>query len=280
MTGLYNSFVGFLKVSRVPNLGIIGLTQLSTAFFLLDKKVLDPNLLLIVASTMMIAASGYIINDYYDQKIDMINRPDRVIVGIAFNRRFALIFHSAINLLAIGIGLWVDIAVGLAHFFSGFLLWYYSVHLRRLPLIGNLIIAMLTGLTLIILLLYFRQSSGLVFTYALFAFLMVLIREIIKDIQDVKGESAFGCISVPVIWGIRGAKFLIYLIVFAGSALLVQFLTSEMNRVLQIYFLLLSPIFLWFTYRLYRADTHDDFTFLHRFCNAIIFTGIISIPFN
>lgn len=234
----------------------------------------------LVLSTIMISAAGYMINDYYDQKIDMINRPKKVIIGIDVKRRQVLLAHTLINLLGILIGFWVNPLVGLTHLFSAFFLWYYSNYLRRLPLMGNLTIALLTGMTFLIVLIYFRRQEQIVFFYALFAFIMGLIREVIKDIEDVKGEEAFGCITVPVIWGIRGAKITIYMILVVGIVLLLNFLIAEMNWPLRIYFLILTPLFIWFFISLVKADTQKHFSNLKAFCNYIILSGILSISLN
>lgn len=271
---------GFLKASRIPNLLIIGGTQLATAYFLLDQPVLDLRLLMLVISTMMIAAGGYIINDYYDQKIDMVNRPEKVVIGVDVRRRPALLAHGVSSIAGILLGLWVSLSVGLVHIFSASLLWYYSNYLRRLPLVGNMAISLLSGLSILIVLVYYRSIHQIAFIYAFFAFLMVLIREVLKDIEDVRGDSAFGVVTVPVIWGIRGAKVIIYLVVLSGSALLVYFLIIQHNQILRFYFLGLSPLFLWFLYSLARADTQKEYHRLHLFCDTIVFSGLFSILFH
>lgn len=259
---------------------IIGGTQIATAFFLLNEDILEARFLMLVISTVMIAAAGYIINDYYDQKIDMVNRPKKVVVGVDLSRRPALLAHTMINVLGIVVGFWVDLLVGLVHIFSASLLWYYSNYLRRLPLIGNMSISLLSGMSILLVLVFFQSTHEIAFIYALFAFLMVLIREIIKDIEDVKGDEAFGVQTVPVIWGIRGAKIIIYLVVLSGSALLLYLLISHENMILRYYFLGLTPLFIWFIYMLIGADTMKQFRRLHLFCDTIVFTGLLSLLFH
>lgn len=253
---------------------------MATAFSLLNKDVLEFRFLLLVISTMMIAAAGYIINDYYDQKIDMVNRPKRVIIGVDFSRRPALLAHVMISVLGILLGFWIDPLVGIVHIFSTSLLWYYSNYLRRLPLVGNMSISLLSGMSILIVLVFFNSTHEIAFIYALFAFLMVLIREVLKDIEDVKGDEAFGVQTVPVIWGIRGAKVIIYLVVLSGGSLLLYLLISHQNLILRFYFLGLTPLFIWFIYMLIRADTKKHFRRLHLFCDAIVFTGLLSLLFH
>ena len=149
------------------------------------------------------AAAGYIINDYYDVKIDYINKPERVIVGTVLKRRVVLFWHTFLNFSAIIIGSFLDWKIGAIHFASAFMLWLYSNQLKRLPLIGNFIVALLTGLSISIITLYFGQNPILVHTYALFAFSISLIREIVKDMEDWKGDADFGCKTLPIILGVR-----------------------------------------------------------------------------
>ena len=274
---------GFLMASRIPNLFIISITQFLAALFLIknipdvNRSIFSLHFLLLTFSTLLIAAGGYIINDYYDQKIDMINRPKKVVVGTLFRRRLAMLAHSFLSLAGIGIGFWLDIKIGAIHVFSAFGLWYYSNHLRRLPIIGNLTISFMTALTLLIVAVFFQSHQPLIYVYALLAFFTVFIREVIKDIEDVKGESAVGCQTIPVVWGIRGAKVFIYLMILAGIIFLVSFLIATNNQLVRYYFITLIPVFLWFVYKLARADRQKEYANLRNITNLIILSGLVSM---
>ncbi|MFY0687822.1 MAG: geranylgeranylglycerol-phosphate geranylgeranyltransferase [Cyclobacteriaceae bacterium] len=273
---------GFILASRVPNLTIAIVVQILTAVFLLEQPIqsaYDLKFILLIISTIAIGAAGYIINDYYDQKIDMINRPSKVVVGVLFQRRLAMLSHLSLNVFAITIGFMLHPFVGSVHVFSVIALWYYSNYLRRLPIIGTLTISFLSSLVVLIVAVFYRELNQLVVIYALFAFLTTLIREMLKDIVDVKGEAAFGCTTVPVVWGIRAAKNLIFVVLLAGVLLLFYYLFAEANHAIKLYFLLVSPAFLWFTYRLQLADTQKQFVWLVNFCSVIIITGILSLLF-
>src|ERR1700755_641340 len=116
-----------LRLTRFWNLLIIGLAQYFTAFFLIGRETLtDWKLFVLSASTMIIAAAGYIINDYYDVKIDLINKPERVVVGRGISRRYAILLHTALNAVGILFGLVLNWRIGVVNFFSVFLLWLYS----------------------------------------------------------------------------------------------------------------------------------------------------------
>ncbi len=280
---LKRDFFGFLIASRIPNLFIIGATQYLSAIFLVHdfegkgEHILSFSFFLLVLSTTFIAAGGYIINDYYDQKIDMINRPNRVIVGTIFRRRLAMLSHVILTLSGISLGFYLSIQIGAVHLLSSFLLWYYSNFLRRITLIGNLVVSGLTGLTLLIVAVYFQSNEIVLYAYALFSMAIVLIREVIKDIEDVKGDAAFGCESIPVIFGIRGAKAFIYLVCIGSGALLISFLITIDNWLVRYFFIGLIPVFVWFIYRLIIADQKRDYKLLIRFTNVIIISGLVSM---
>lgn len=276
-------FVGFLLASRIPNLLIIGSTQYLTAIFLVSdfskkKNILGSlDFLLLTVSTILIAAGAYIINDYYDQKIDMINRPEKVVVGTKLRRRLAMAAHAGLSITGVCLGFLIKVEIGVIHIFSTFSLWYYSNSFRRLPIIGNLIVAFMSGLTLLLVPIFLGRNEPIVYVYAIFAMSIILVREIIKDIEDVKGDSTFGCQSIPVVWGIRGAKIFILLIIVGGGLFLVSFLIIIDNWLVRYYFMALLPIFIWFVYKLSLADRKSEFERLRNFTNLIIFTGLISM---
>ena len=274
-----------LKVMRWPNLVIIILTQYFTAIFLIGDLdnwkyyFFDYRLFLLSFSTALIAAAGYIINDYYDIKIDYINKPEKVIIGKIIKRRVALAIHVVLNVIAFGIGILLSLTIGLVHFISIFLLWFYSNHLKRLPLIGNFIVALLTGTTVLILALLYHDSGMLLFIYAIFAFTITLIREIIKDMEDLKGDANFGCRTLPVIWGIRKSKRFLYFIILGFLLALFLMVSEVKNPYLNNYFILfLVPMF-YFTFKLIKSDSRKNFNYLSNFCKLLMISGILSMIF-
>ncbi|WP_436514867.1 geranylgeranylglycerol-phosphate geranylgeranyltransferase [Ekhidna sp. To15] len=280
MNPIVKNTIGFLTASRIPNLFIIGLTQFITAFYLLNKSVavlIGPNFLLFIFSTGMIGAAGYIINDYFDQKIDMINRPAKVIIGTTFRRRLALFSHLILTFSGIGIGFLIDPAIGAIHIFSAGALWTYSVVIRRWVLLGTLTIAFLASLTLLLVMVYFREFSLLVIAYAMFGCVTVFIRESIKDIISAKGEIQFGIQSIPIVWGIRGAKVMIYLAGLAGVGMLTFYLLSIPNWTVRYYFFGVLILVFWMAYLLARADKMSDFKSIKIYVDILIVTGLISM---
>jgi len=268
-----------LRIARFWNLLIIAVAQYFTVAFLVDPKlILDWRLLVLSSSTVIIAAAGYIINDYYDVKIDLINKPERVVVGRGVSRRYAILLHSALSITGILFGLVVNWRIGVVNFFSVFMLWWYSNNLKRLPFVGNLVVAFLTaGSIAIPWLLYPFAGKTTILTYALFAFFTTLVREIIKDMEDLKGDNTFGCKTLPIVWGLRKTKNLIYFltIAFVASVLQPKVLVEPLPM---LYFsaFLFAPV-AWLIIRLIRADTKRDFFQLSQLCKVIMVLGIFSM---
>ena len=279
------SITGFLKLTRFPNLLIIGLTQYFSVIFLVAypephaEILYDLNLFLLSTSTVLIAAAGYIINDYYDVKIDYINKPDRVVVGKLIKRRIVLASHWVLNLIGIGIGFYLNPYVGLINFFSGFLLWLYSNQLKRMPFVGNLVVALLTGLSIFVVAIYYQKNMSLLLNYAVFAFSINLIREVIKDMEDLRGDMRFGSKTLPIVWGLRKTKYFLYGLISIFVALLFYLSIQLENHTLNLFLIILIVPIIYLIYLLYRADSQKRFHQLSLFCKLLMLAGISSMAF-
>ena len=230
--------IPFMRLTRVWNLVIIALAQYLTAAFLIDPKtVLDPRLFILSVSTVLIAAAGYVINDYYDIKIDLINKPERVVVGKSITRRYAILFHSLLSMAGVILGFVLSWKIAAVNFASATLLWWYSNSLKRRPFIGNFVVALLTGVAIWLVDSLYKTGHMLIVTYASFAFFMTLIREIIKDMEDLKGDQTFGCQTLPIVWGMRKTKYFIYGILALFVAVVIT-LNAYYNNLPMNYFLL------------------------------------------
>jgi 4-hydroxybenzoate polyprenyltransferase len=268
----------FVRLTRAWNLIIIVFAQYFTAYFLAKADVLrDINLFLLSLSTVLIAAGGYVINDYYDVKIDFINNPDRVVVGKTIHRRFVILFHIALCMLGVTIGLMISWKLALVNIFSVAVLWFYSNLLKRLPFIGNFTVALLTGASIAIIIFLYHVNTGLILVYAVFAFFMTLVREIIKDMEDMKGDNTYGCKTLPIVWGIRKTKATLYVIiaVFSIAVVLINYFYVKLSL---IYFVMLLFVpLVWLTRQLVYADTKKDYRWLSSFCKVIMLLGILSM---
>ncbi|MCS6973099.1 MAG: geranylgeranylglycerol-phosphate geranylgeranyltransferase [Cyclobacteriaceae bacterium] len=267
-----------LRLTRTANVIILVLAQYAAAFFLLKKQIFtDWRLFVFSASAALIAAGGYVINDYYDVKIDLINNPNRVVIGRTVPRRVAILIHALLSGLGIFLGLFLGWKILAINIFSVGLLWWYSAALKRLPFVGNLAVALLTGLSIAALNALYNSTDALVFIYAFFAFFITLIREIIKDMEDLKGDGTYGCKTLPIIWGIRKTKtLLIILIGLLGVTVTITNFIFHRLDFIYLVMLLLIPL-AWLISRLVVADTKKDFGWLSSFCKVIILLGILSM---
>jgi 4-hydroxybenzoate polyprenyltransferase len=273
-------FVSFLKLTRVWNLIILALSQYFTATMLISSdNLLDPRLFFLVMSTCLIAAGGYIINDYYDIKIDLVNKPERVVIGQGITRRYALLYHTLVTITGIIMGVILDWRIGAINFASAFLLWWYSNDLKRQPFIGNFVVGLLTGASILMVDSLYRSGNTMIYIYASFAFFMSLIREIIKDMEDLKGDNTFGCKTLPIIWGLRKTKFLIYFLVLLFSASVIAINFFYVKLPLWYFGVCLFIPLVWLLYQLIQADTKRDFAWLSNFCKMILLLGVLSMAF-
>lgn len=277
------SIGGLFRISRPINLLMVAFAQIMTAYFLVGKTnagipvLRDYHLYLIILSTVIIAAAGYMINDYYDVKIDYVNRPHEVVVGKAIKRRVVIFLHTVLNFTGIGLGYLVSPKIGLVNFLAAFLLWLYSNRLKREPFIGNLTVAILTAVTIYMIAIYYQKSELLILTYAIFAFFLNLIREIIKDIEDRPGDRKHGCRTLPIVIGFHNTKKVIFIIAlsFICSILIVAVKISSPN--LYYYFGVMGIFFMLFMYRIYNADRKTHFTQLSTFAKILMLVGTLSM---
>lgn len=279
------SLKGLFRISRPINLLIVALAQLMAAHFLVETNDLglpvlqDYKLYILVLSTVIITAAGYMINDYYDVKIDYVNRPHEVVVGKGIKRRVVIVLHSFFNFAGIGLGYLVSPRIALFNFFAAFLLWLYSNELKRRPFIGNLTVAFLTGLAIYLVAIYYRKSELLIFTYAVFAFYLNLIREIIKDIEDRPGDRKHGCRTLPIVFGFRRTKQVIFIIAACFVISIVLISLSLNQPELFYYFGVLAVFFIYFMLKIYQGDRKEHFTRLSLYAKLLMLVGTLSMAF-
>jgi 4-hydroxybenzoate polyprenyltransferase len=267
-----------LRLTRTWNLIILVFAQYFAAWFLLGIDVFtDWSLFLLAFSTSLIAGGGYVINDYYDVKIDLVNNPNRVVIGRSVPRRIAILLHGLLSVAGIGLGIFLSWWIVLINILSVSLLWFYSNLLKRLPFVGNLAVSILTGLSIGILNVLYQTNNPKVIIYALFAFFMTLVREIIKDMEDLKGDNTYGCKTLPIIWGIRKTKHFLYGVLgIFGVAVFIINLVYVNLPVIYFLMMLFVPV-AWLIMQLNKADTKRDFSWLSSFCKVIMLLGVLSM---
>jgi 4-hydroxybenzoate polyprenyltransferase len=272
------SITALLRLTRFWNLVIIGLAQYFTAFFLVGSHTAtDWHLFVLSVSTIIIAAAGYVINDYYDVKIDLINKPERVVVGQSITRRYAILFHTFLSFTGVALGFLLSWKIAAINFLAAFVLWLYSNNLKRQPFIGNLTVAALTGFSIALINWLYKTDYVIVNVYAAFAFFMTLVREIIKDMEDLKGDVTYGCKTLPIVLGIRKTKIILYFLLMSFiTVVLLIHLTSTLLPIYYFVIFLFIPLLILFI-RLLRADTKNDFYNLSTLSKIIMLLGILSM---
>ncbi|SET84143.1 geranylgeranylglycerol-phosphate geranylgeranyltransferase [Hymenobacter actinosclerus] len=275
------------RLVRLPNLLIMALCLLLVRACLLLpeapwRQVLAPGFGLLLLSALCIGAAGYIINDYYDVKIDAINRPGRLVVGRGINRRHAMLAHLVLSGLGVGLGMLLSPLLGLVNLGSALLLWGYSARFKRVALVGNVSIATLTAALVLLPELQLHTGRSAVWGYALAAFLLTLVREIVKDVEDMRGDAQHECRTLPLVWGVPRTKwvagfFLACLALLVAGAVFNALLMSHRYALgLWLLALVLAPL-LALAAALRRADQRRHFARLSTWCKAIMLAGVLSM---
>jgi 4-hydroxybenzoate polyprenyltransferase len=235
---------------------------------------------LTVGSTVAVGAGGYAINDYYDVKIDAINRPRRRVVGRgALTRRRTILLHLLLSALGVGLGVAAGWLVGAIAAGSALALWAYSAQLKRQLLSGNLVVAGLGAAMVLVVEVAARTASRAVWVYAAFAALLTLIREIIKDAEDVRGDARFGCRTLPIVAGLPRTRLVLYglITLLAGAIAVVIVRRPEAWRFNGFLFLtVLAPLGLM-TAWIRQADRRVHFARLSALGKLLMLAGMLSM---
>lgn len=266
------------KVFRVSNLLLIFLSLLFLDYALFGHTI-HAQTVLLATCICLTAAAGYIINDYYDVKIDVINKPDKVIIDRDISRKAAIIIHLATTCIAIGLAFFLNIKVVILIIFSSLLLWWYSNTLKRLPLWGNLAVALLSALSIVSLHLLYPEKNDEILFYSLMVFTCTLARELSKDLEDIEGDQSHGCRTLPIVIGIRKVKWVIVLLLILLILLSAFFTYFYLPTLFFFYVLIIIPYILFVIKELIPADKKQDFHNLSFHLKWIISLGIISIIF-
>ncbi|HMR83998.1 MAG TPA: geranylgeranylglycerol-phosphate geranylgeranyltransferase [Niabella sp.] len=295
-----------MRLIRWPNLVFIILTQVLFelciyrpvyAGFVPDHNTFQ--FVMLVIASVLIAAAGYIINDYFDINIDLVNKPDKMVLGKKLSRRWALVWHlcfsfAGIICTAIAVNFFSRWYLVVANIICVFLLWFYSARFKKDLLIGNIIVSVLTAWTILIVFLskyslhnaFGNTDPGQVrlfrfaILYAGFAFVISLIREAIKDIEDMPGDEKFGCKTMPIVWGVNATKIYItiWLTIVTIVLLVIQFYVLQFRwwlAVLYCFIFMVLPLLHIFR-KLVKAQSTPDYHQLSNYTKGVMLTGILS----
>jgi 4-hydroxybenzoate polyprenyltransferase len=301
--------LAFLKLIRTQNLLIIAFTQYMVRWCLLypllsvhdfELQLSNFQFFLLVLSTVMIAAAGYIINDYFDVVIDKVNKPERLVIDKGVKRRVAMGAHVIINILAILIAFYVSYQAGsmkliIFHILCAAGLWFYSTNFKRQFLIGNILISLFTSLVPFIVGIYelmpvqkiyaemidetsLNEEWRFIIGISFFAFITTLIREIIKDMEDVEGDERYGCKTMPIVLGMRTSRNITIVLAVITMTFLVYFQTikwSNGNLLGSLYIGIgLQIPFIYLIYRIITAKEKKDYKIAGNIAKLIMLLGV------
>jgi 4-hydroxybenzoate polyprenyltransferase len=301
----------FFKLIRWPNLVFIALTQV-LFFYCVAQPVMFADLhmareyhqlfIILSLSSIFIAAAGYVINDYFDLNIDLVNKPTRMVVDRSISRRWAIFFHLFFSFAGVLMGFYIGLQngnwiIGFANTGCVFVLWFYSTTFKKKLLTGNILISLLTAWVVFVVYLLTVQHSfhlmhpvqpgahqkllRLAILYSSFAFVITLVREVVKDIEDMDGDAKYGCKTMPIVWGVSFSKVFasIWLVILLVLLLIVFIYVLQFNMWIAAAYdlvLIILPA-AYCLYLLFNAKQTKDFASLSKWIKAVIFTGIVSM---
>lgn len=275
--------LSLFSVVRGYNILVIALAQYLASIYILSpnlplsKVVFDVNLFVIVIASIMVIAGGYIINNFYDAEKDLINKPRKSMLDRLVSQRFKLTTYFVLNFMAVIAASYVSFRA--VFFFSSYIfgIWFYSHKLKRIPLLGNFISATLAITPFFVVFVYYRNFETVIFVHAIFLFLLILAREMIKDLENLSGDIAQNYRTIPIIYGSKTSKTIISLLILLtllpSLLLIFKFDVGYMN----FYFAICVLLLILFIFLLSRAETKKDYVWLHNILKLIIVVGVFSI---
>ena len=307
----FRAFAPYFALIRIPNLIFLAVMQ-----FLMHWAIVAPilqvsdfealssgvNLFLLIMATVFIAAGGYVLNDYFDTKIDAINRPEKVIVGQKIDKNTVMRFYQILTAVGVACGLLLSFLARnytLAFIFVVIpgLLWFYSSNYKRQFLVGNLVVSFCAALSVLVVaisevvflqnkfgeLIFYTPIPQMIYSwiggFSLFAFVLTWIREIIKDMEDEKGDREMECRTMPIKWGIKNTKIFLYALI--SLTIIVLFLVGNlyipfdgMLSVRYIIFGVILPL-IALIYLIFKAETSADFRQASTLSKIVMMIGVL-----
>jgi 4-hydroxybenzoate polyprenyltransferase len=276
-------FFSMFSVIRGYNILIVIIAQYLASIYIfapqlsVKQVLLDVNLLMLVLASSACIAAGYIINNFYDSEKDLINRPNKSMLDKLVSQNTKLSFYFVLNFLAIILASYVSFKAVV--FFSAYIfgIWFYSHKLKKITFVGNITSALLTITPFFIVLLHYSSFNTIIFLHATFLLLIMLVRELIKDLENLKGDLAQGYKTVPVAYGLDKTKILISVLIGLMLIPIYFLLNSEAVGLMSWYFYLCIGLLFGFVILLWKFDSKQQYNWLHNILKVILVTGVFCI---
>ena len=280
---LLTKIFSFFSVVRGYNVFVIALAQYLSAIYILapERRALDVILdwrlfILVIASTFAIAG-GDIINNFYDAKKDIINRPKKSYLDRLVSQKTQLKVYFTLNFFSALLGFIISWRAALFYSVYIFIIWFYSHKLKKILLVGNITASLLAVLPFFGILLYFKNFYQVIFAHAIFLFLIILIREMIKDLENIEGDLSNSYQTIPVNYGENFSKKIISLLLLC-TVVPVYFLINVYDvGHMDIYFYISYILLLIFVLKLWNSEGKVDYIKLHFLLKIILLAGVICI---
>ena len=280
---LFFKFLSLLSVVRGYNIALIVLAQYLAAIFIFSPEkslgdvIFDLDLYFLILATICVIASGYIINNFYDSKKDKINKPIKSKIDSIVSQKIKLRIYFFLNFVGVAFGLLVSWRAALFFSIYIFLIWFYSHKLKKYPLAGLFSASILSILPFFAIFIYYKNFSEIIFTHAAFLFFVLMIRELLKDLENIKGDIVQDYKTIPLTYGEHFTKILITLLVLLTmNPVYFQWEYPEIGM-MKYYFYLVGIVFVIFLVFLWKAKTKRDYVILHNTIKLIIFVGVLSL---
>ncbi|UAB76053.1 MULTISPECIES: geranylgeranylglycerol-phosphate geranylgeranyltransferase [Mesoflavibacter] len=276
-------FFSMFSVVRGYNILVIIVAQYLASIFIFahDKSaksvLLDLNLLMLVLASAAVIAGGYIINNFYDSEKDLINRPNKSMLDRLVSQNTKLSLYFVLNFSAIVMASYVSFKPVL--FFSVYIfgIWFYSHKLKKMPIVGNLVSAILTITPFFVIFVYYKNFDNVILMHASFLFLILSIRELTKDLENIKGDLTLNYRTIPIVYGEATSKKMISVLValtlIPSYFLITQYNIGKMN----FYFYICEILLIVYLFLLWKSKTKTHYLWLHNILKFILLAGVLSI---
>ncbi len=280
---IYIKLISLLSVVRGYNILVIVIAQYLAAIFIFAPKlplkaiILNVELYFIVLASTCVIASGYIINNFYDVKKDIINRPEKHKLDSIVSQKLKLQLYFILNFLGVVFGFLVSWRAALFFSVYIFLIWFYSHKLKKYPLIGLFSAVTLSILPFFAVFVYYKNFSTIIFTHASFLFFVLTIRELIKDLENIKGDIVQNYLTIPIKYGEHFTKILITLIVLLTLDPIYFLWKYPEIGSMKFYFYFAGVALSFFTFKLWMSKTNKNYIQLHILLKILIVLGVFSL---
>ena len=270
-------------VVRGFNLAMIVVAQYITAIFIMAPKqsfsgvLLDRSLFALIIASVVSIASGYIINNFYDSEKDSINRPQQVTVEQIVSQNTKLMLYFVLNILVLIAASYVSFRAVM--FFSVYIfgIWFYSHKIKKRPLIGNLTSAILTITPFFAIFLYYKNFSSLIFVFGFYLFLILSMRELVKDLQNLKGDLLQNYNTIPVIYGEKYSKLMILILIVCNVSVTVFLLKFYVLERMDYFFYASISLLFTVLLLLQKAQSRQQYSRIQIILKLLVLLGVFSI---